>query len=56
MNTLVKAVVAIVIGMIVTGVLEYFNLLNQNLDILIGIVVALVYFFSYGDWHGPSRA
>lgn len=49
MSVLVRAIIAILLGMLVTGILEYFNLLNRSLDVLLGVVVALVFFFGYGD-------
>ncbi len=47
MNLLVKAVIAIILGVLTAGLLNYFGVLNENLNSLIGFLVALLFFFGY---------
>lgn len=47
MNGLLRILLAIVIGVLVTGLLEYFGVLNHGLDALLGVVAALLFYFGY---------
>lgn len=49
MNLILRIVVAIVVGLIVTGVLDYFGILTHSLNALLGFLAGLVTFFS---WNG----
>lgn len=46
MHWLLRIVLAIVAGALATGVLDYFNLLNHALNVLIGLVVAIVVYLN----------
>lgn len=54
MNFVLRLLLAILLGVIATGLLDWAMLLTHNLNVLIGIVVAIVTFFS---WNGivPTR-
>lgn len=52
MNWLLRLVVAILIGAIVTGLLDWAGWLSHGLNVLIGIVVAIVVYLS---WDGVNR-
>lgn len=54
MSLVLRIVVAIVVGLIVTGVLNYFGLLTPHLNALLGFLAGLVTFFG---WDGvvPGR-
>jgi multidrug transporter EmrE-like cation transporter len=47
--SLFKLVLAIVLGVIATSLMEWLTSAPHSLDVLIGIVVALVFFFGYHD-------
>jgi hypothetical protein len=47
---LVRIVIAVLIALVVVGVLDYLAVLNHNLNVLIGILAGLVYYF------GSNRA
>ena len=47
MSILVKAVIAVVLGVLTAGLLNYFGVLNHSLNSLIGFLVALLFFFGY---------
>lgn len=47
MNLLIRIVVAILVGLIVTGLLNYLGVLTATLNGLIGFLAALITFFSY---------
>lgn len=49
MSLILRIVLAILAGVITTGLLNYFGVLTAQLNSLIGIVVAIVVFFS---WNG----
>lgn len=55
MSLVIRIVVAILVGLIVTGLLNYFNVLNEHLNALIGLLAAIVTFFSYDGWTGARR-
>lgn len=46
MNWMLKILLAIIIGVIVTSLLEYWGVLNHTLDVLIGVVCAIGIYFS----------
>jgi hypothetical protein len=52
MNLLLRIVFAVVVGMLVAGILRYFNVLNYSLDGLIGFVVGLAVFFGWDGTFG----
>lgn len=52
MNLILRIVLAIVIGCVVTALLEYFGVLNHGLDVLLGVVAALVVYFYPLDGRG----
>lgn len=54
MNLVIRIVVAILCGVIVTGLLDYFGLLTPHLNTLIGILVAILVFWQY-DGTLPAR-
>lgn len=54
MSLIIRIIVAILVGLIVTGLLDYFGLLTPHLNALIGILVALVTFWQY-DGSFPNR-
>jgi hypothetical protein len=43
---IVRAIFAIVIGVLTTALLEYFVVFTPHLDVLIGIAVGLLVFFN----------
>jgi len=47
MNIILKALIAIILGVLTTGLLNYFGVLNDSLNTLIGFLVALLFFFGY---------
>ena len=47
MNAIVKAVIAILLGLIVAGVLDYLGVFSHRLNVLIGIAAALLFYFGY---------
>lgn len=54
MNLVLRVVLAVVVGLLVTGVLNYFGVLNSQLNALIGFLAALVTFFGWdGNLHRP---
>lgn len=55
MSLIIRIVVAIVVGLIVTGVLNYFGLLNASLNSLLGFLAGLVTFFSWDGVVGRTR-
>lgn len=54
MNLILRIVFAIIAGVLTTGLLNYFGVLNANLNSLIGFLVALAVFFGadYGGRFG----
>lgn len=42
---LVRAIIAVIIGIIATSLLEWAGVLNHTLNVLIGIAVALIVFY-----------
>ncbi len=46
MNTLLKVLLAVVAGVLVTALLEYFGVFNHSIDVLLGVVAALVVYFN----------
>lgn len=55
MNLVVRIVVAVLAGLITSGLLNYFNVLNAHLNGLIGFLVAIVVFFNYDGTFGSRR-
>lgn len=53
MSTILRIVLAIVIGVLVTGLLDYFGVLTHALNVLLGFVAALLFYFGYPD--APRR-
>lgn len=52
MNLAFRIIIAILSGLIVAGILDYFNLLTPHLNGLIGVLVALLVFWQYdGTFH-----
>lgn len=49
MNTILRIVLAVVVGVIVTSLLEYFGVLNRGLDVLLGFAAALLFYFGAPD-------
>ncbi len=54
MSLVLRIVAAILVGLIVAGLLDYFGLLTPHLNALLGFLAGIVTFFS---WDGvvPSR-
>lgn len=46
MHWLLKVLLAVLVGVLVTALLEYWGVLNHTLDVLLGIIVAIVVYFS----------
>lgn len=42
MSIILKVVLAVVVGLVVTGLLDYFGVLNHSLNVLLGFVAAIV--------------
>lgn len=49
MNLVVRIVLAVLVGLVVSGLLNYFGVLNPSLNGLLGVIAAIVVFFGYGD-------
>lgn len=47
MNWLLRILLAVVVGVLVTAVLEWLTPVPHSIDVLLGIVAALVVYFSY---------
>lgn len=47
MNIIIKVVIAVVIGALVMGILDYFGLLNHSINALLGFLAGLLFFFGY---------
>lgn len=54
MNLVLRVILAIVVGLLVAGVLDYFNVLTPHLNALLGFLAALVTFFGW-DGNLPGR-
>lgn len=54
MSLVIRIVVAIVVGMLVAGVLNFFGLLTPQLNALLGFLAALLTFFSWDGVVGRS--
>jgi hypothetical protein len=52
MNVILRILLAILAFALVVGLLDYFNLLNHSLNVLIGLIVAILAFLS---WDGAYR-
>lgn len=52
MSLVIRIVVAVLVGLIVTGLLDYFNVLNHGLNVLIGLLLALLTFWQYDGTFG----
>lgn len=55
MTLILRVVAAIVVGLIVTGLLDYFGVLTHSLNALLGFLAALVTFFSWDGVVGNRR-
>lgn len=53
MNFLLRLLLAVLVGVLITGLLDFFGVLNHGLDVLIGFIVALVFYFGYPN--GPAQ-
>lgn len=51
MNFIVRVILAIVLGVLTTALLDFFGVLNAHINALIGVVVALVFYFGYPNEH-----
>lgn len=47
MNFLLRIVIAVIIGVLVAGLLNYFKVLEPSLNALIGFLAALLFYFGY---------
>lgn len=55
MGLIVRIVVAILVALIVTGVLNYFGLLTPHLNALLGFLAGVVTFFGYDQYTSRTR-
>lgn len=55
MTLVLRIVLAVLAGAITTGLLNYFGVLTAQLNALIGIVVAIIVFFSWDGVVGDRR-
>jgi uncharacterized membrane protein YeaQ/YmgE (transglycosylase-associated protein family) len=53
MNWLLRILLAVIVGVLVTAVLEWLTPVPHNIDVLLGIVAALITYFGYdGHFNG----
>lgn len=45
MSWIVKVLLAVVVGLVVAGVLNYFGVLNHSLNALLGVLAAILTYF-----------
>lgn len=55
MSLVLRVIVAIVVGLLVAGVLDYFGLLTPHLNALLGFLAGIVTFFSWDGVVTRSR-
>lgn len=55
MSLIIRVVVAVLVGIIVTGLLNYFQVLTPHLNSLLGFLAAVVMFFGYDHYFGDTR-
>ncbi len=55
MALVIRVVVAILVGLIVTGLLNYFGVLDARLNSLLGFLAAIVTFFGYDQYTTRTR-
>ena len=54
MNWLLRVFLAIVVGVLVTALLEWLTHVPHNIDVLLGVVAALITYFGYdGRFNAP---
>lgn len=52
MNLIIRIIVAVIVGVIITGLLNYFGVLTTQLNTLIGVLAAILVFWQYdGTFH-----
>jgi uncharacterized membrane protein YeaQ/YmgE (transglycosylase-associated protein family) len=49
MNFIIRIILAIVVGVLVTSLLDYFGVFNTHINALLGVVAALVFYFGYHE-------
>lgn len=52
MALLIRIAVAIIVGILVDAILNYFNLLTPSINALIGLLLALLVFWQYDGTFG----
>ena len=49
MNWILRIILAVLVGLLATGLLDWAGALNHGLNVLIGVILALLFYFGYPD-------